>query len=140
MQVSVSGAPANGDSFTVAPSGNQDVFTTIKSAIAALNTSLASPAAQAAYSTQLGAAISNVDQALSNAIVARSQMGANLQELSSLGTSTSAQNVSYQTQLSNLTSVDYAAAVSQYMAAQTAYQAAQTTYAKFAQSSLFNSL
>ena len=140
MQVSVSGTPANGDSFTVAPSANQDVFTTLKNAITAITASQASPASQAAYVTQLGAAISNVDQALNSAIVARTQMGANLQELSTLGTSTSSQDVSYQTQLSNLTQVDYAAAITQYMSDQTAYQAAQSTYAKFAQQDLFQSL
>jgi len=140
MQVSVTGAPAAGDSFTVAPSTNQDVFTTIDQAISAIGASQASPASQAAYTTQVGAAIANIDQALGNAIAARSQVGANMQELSSLGTSTSSANVSIQSQLSSLTSVDYASAITQYMSAQTAYQAAQSTYAKFAQTDLFQTI
>jgi flagellar hook-associated protein 3 FlgL len=140
QEVSVSGAPANGDSFTVAPSANQDIFTTIQNAIAALNVPQASSASQAAFTTQMGASIADVDQGLNNSIVARSQMGANLQELASLGTSTSSLNVSYQTQLTNLTQVDYASAVTQFMSAQTAYQAVQTTYAKFSQENLFSLL
>jgi len=140
MQVSVTGTPANGDSFTVAPSVNQDIFTTLKSAIAALNSTIASPASQAAFTTQIGSAMSDVDQALGNAITARSQMGASLQELASLGTSTQSTGATLQSRLATLTGVDYAAAITQYMSDQTAYQAAQSTYAKFAQNSLFNSL
>ena len=140
MQVTVSGAPAAGDSFTVAPAQNQDMFTTLQNAITALGSSQGTPAQQAAFTNQLGASLSNVSQALNSVITARSQVGANLSELTTLGTQAQSANVNFQTQMSNLTNVDYASAVSQYMAEQLAYQAAQSSYAQVSKLSLFSQL
>src|SRR5208282_5954267 len=47
VQVGISGAPAAGDTFTVAASGRQGVFTTLDNLVSALNTTGGSAAARA---------------------------------------------------------------------------------------------
>ncbi len=54
VQVSVSGAPAGGDTFTVQASGTEDVFTTVDAAIAALQAGGSTDALRARLATALG--------------------------------------------------------------------------------------
>ena len=57
-QVSISGTPANGDSFTVAPSQDQSMFATLQNFVSALSANVASPADQAQVNTSLTRTIS----------------------------------------------------------------------------------
>ena len=89
MQMTVSGTPFPGDSFTVAPSGTQSVFSMLASAIAALQTPSGTAAVNAQRSAAVTTALGNMDQALTSLTTTQSSMGAQLQELNSYATANS---------------------------------------------------
>jgi flagellar hook-associated protein 3 FlgL len=136
----ISGAPAAGDTFSVAPSVNRDVFAEMKSAIALAGSAPSGAAAQAVSSSALASKLQYLDQALNTLLSARATVGVQMQELSALKTMNGTLSTTLQASMSALRDVDYPTAVSQYAAAQTAYQAAQASYAKIAQLSLFSQL
>jgi flagellar hook-associated protein 3 FlgL len=140
ISVGITGTPAAGDTFSVTPSRNSDVFSQIKSAIALVSGSVSGGSAGANYSAGIASQLQFIDQATSQLLSQRAVVGANLQALSTLKTMTGTQSTQLQTQMSSLRDVDYASAVSQFAAAQTAYQAAQASYAKVAQMTLFDKI
>src|SRR6202789_2880516 len=64
VQVTLSGQPATGDSFSLAPSTNQSLFTTVQNLVNALQTGGSSPASSTTLSNSINGAINNIDQAL----------------------------------------------------------------------------
>jgi len=68
VQVTLTGQPASGDSFTVAPSTNQSMFTTVQNLVSALQTGGGNSGAQAKLNNLLGNAIDNIDQALGQTV------------------------------------------------------------------------
>jgi hypothetical protein len=62
MQMSIQGLPAAGGKFTVSPSINQSVFTTLQQLITVLQTSANTPAANAALGNGLNVALQNIDR------------------------------------------------------------------------------
>jgi flagellar hook-associated protein 3 FlgL len=140
MQMQISGAPANGDQFTVAPSTNQSVFTTLTNLINALNTPASTPATLASIQNQVTAGIQNLSQSLSNVLAANSAVGARQNQLTSLDTVGTSLDTQYQQQLSNLTSVNYAQAASTLNEQQLSLEAAQKSFAQVDGLSLFNYL
>jgi flagellar hook-associated protein 3 FlgL len=140
LQVQLSGVPAAGDSFTIAPSTNQSVFSGIAAAIAALQSSGATASAASRRSAALTQALDSTSQASSSLSSAQSTMGAQLQELSAFGTENSDQKLQTQTQLSSVVDLNYAQAVSQLSQQQTQFQAALQSYSAVSKLSLFSYL
>lgn len=138
MQMQISGSPANGDQFTVAPSTNQSIFTTFTNLINALNTPATTAGSTTSIQNQVTAGIQNLSQALNNVLAANSAVGADQNECTSLDTVGSSLDTEYQTRLSNLTSVNYAAAASQLNEQQLSLEAAQKSFAQVDGLSLFN--
>ena len=138
--VTVSGAPANGDSFSLAPSTSQSVFVTLANLIGALETAPGTPAADAKYINEIGFAVSNIDQAGSNILRVITQIGSRMNEIDSLSNLNQDMTLQYQQTLSNLQDLDYAKAISDLTRNQTALQAAQQSFVKISQLSLFNYL
>lgn len=137
MQVSVSGAPANGDTFTLAPAGTQSIFTTLQNLIDALNTPASGGAGQAALANRLRSALINIDQGLENVLSVRAGLGARLGELAALATSNEDQQISLEETISNLVDVDYNKALSDFARQQVALQAAQKSFLQVSGLSLF---
>ncbi len=140
MQMSLSGAPAANDTFTVAPSGTQSMFTVLASAITALQTPSTSGAAIAQRSAAVTAALGNADQVVSALTTAQSAMGAQLSELNTYGTVTSQRTLQDQTQMSAIVDLNYATGASNLSRQQTQYQAALQSYSAISKLSLFNYL
>jgi flagellar hook-associated protein 3 FlgL len=138
ISVNIDGAPANGDKFDVVPSGNQDVFTTIRDAINLLDTPANGNLAK--VSNGVRAALTNIDQALAHVSDARGAAGARLNELDQLGTLGSAREVDLKGTLSSLEDLDYVKTISDFTVAQTGLQAALDSYARIAKSTLFDYL
>lgn len=138
MQFAISGAPANGDSFTARPSANQGVFTTIANAINALERGQGTPADRARFSNDIASALADVDQALDHLGVVRGRFGIGLQELDDLQVASDDRGIAYAAELSDVRDVDYAKTISEYLSRQQALQAAQESYARIAQRSLFD--
>ena len=136
MQFTISGNPAAGDTFTTQPSTNQSVFAALSAGIAALK----SGAPDSVRASQINGVLANVYAAQDHISQARSALGSNMNQVTSLGDVASAAAVSQKTQLSNLTDLDYASAATELASEQTALTAAQQTFAKISKLSLFNYL
>jgi flagellar hook-associated protein 3 FlgL len=141
IQVTITGSPATNDSFTIAPSSSQSVFTTIANLINAVeNTLTGTPAGGAALSNQIGFALTNLDQANNNILNVRAEIGSRLNEVTALGSANSAQNLQLQQTLSNLQDLDYAKAISDMAKNQLGLTAAQKSFQAISQLSLFTYL
>jgi flagellar hook-associated protein 3 FlgL len=141
MQVSVSGAPANGDTFTLAPSGSQSVFKTLQDLAAALAAPAAgNPAATAALRNASDGALANLDQALDHVLTLRATAGAGLRELDDLSTGNQDRDQQYDQTLSRINDLDYNRALSDFARQQLALEAAQKSFAQVSSLSLFDYL
>jgi flagellar hook-associated protein 3 FlgL len=138
MQVDLSGTPAAGDTFTVAPSGYQSIFSTIAGAIAALQTPTTTTAAAAQSSAAISTALGGTQQAITSLSTTQASMGAQLSELNTYGNVNSDQTLQDQTQMSSVVDLNYAQGASELSQQQTQYQAALQSYASISKLSLFN--
>lgn len=140
MQFNVSGIPADTDKFTITPSANQSIFTTMTDLINTLNTSAIGATGQAALTNGLFKAYDNLDLAMDNVLSVRATIGSNLKELEALDTSGTDLDTQYKTTLSNLQDLDYVEALSRFSRQQTGLEAAQKSFIKVAGLSLFSFL
>lgn len=138
ISMSVSGKPADGDSFSVAPSTKQSMFTTITNLIQTLKTGATGDAGQAALTNSLSLASQNMSNALDNVLTVDASVGARLKEVDSLNSTGSALDIQYSTTLSGLQDLDMASAISLYSQQQTTLQAAQLSFKTMSGLSLFN--
>jgi flagellar hook-associated protein 3 FlgL len=138
MQMQLTGAPDVGDTFSVAPSGYQSVFSTIAGAISALQAPDGTAAEQAQNSAGLSSALGGVGQAITSLSTTQASMGSQLAELQTYGTINSDQTLQDQTETSSIVDLNYAQGVSQLSLQQTQFQAALQSYASISKLSLFN--
>lgn len=136
--VTITGAPANGDSFTLAPSTSQSIFKTLASLIGAIESGNNQPADAAKYSTEIGFALNNFDKANDNILRVRAMIGSRMAELESLGNVNGDLNLQYQQTLSSLQDLDYAKAISDLTRKETDLQAAQQSFSRISQLTLFD--
>jgi flagellar hook-associated protein 3 FlgL len=130
LQFEISGAPANGDSFTVAPSANQSIFQTIQNAITLLQTPTAGTpgTGNTRLANGLSAANQGVANALDNLLKVRAQVGSSAKEIDTLDSVGQSLALQYKTTLSNVQDVDYAKAASDLAQEQVTLQAAQKAF------------
>ncbi len=136
----ITGVPAAGDTFTVAAAGTQSVFTSLDNLVSTLNGAGSGAAANAKLATALGGSLQQLDQALNQISTVTSNVGSRISLISNVNTSLTSESTTLQTQISNLTSLDYAKASSQYSQEYVALQAAEQSYADIGQLSLFKYL
>jgi flagellar hook-associated protein 3 FlgL len=140
QQVTLSGAPAAGDTFTIAPAQYQSIFTTVANAIAALQQPAQAPAANAQLQTSLGSALASASQALDHLTLKQAEIGNQLQQLNSYGSLNDDRTLQTNSALSSIQDLDYAKAASQMAQQQTTFQAALQSYSAVSKLSLFNYL
>jgi len=138
--VSVTGAPAAGDQFTLAPSVTQSVFQTLQNLIATLNTPATGATGATRLQNDLNRSVLDVDQALDHILSTRADAGATLRELDALSTGNDDRNLQLDTSLSRLNDLDYNKALSDYARQQLSLDAAQKSFAKVSGLSLFDYL
>lgn len=138
LQLNVSGAPANGDKFTITPSTNQSIFTTLTNLISALSTNGVGASGQAKLTNGLNAANDNIDKALDNILSVRASLGSRFKEIDSLDNAGADLSVQYKTTLSELQDLDYTSAISEFSKQQFTLEAAQKSFVKVAGLSLFD--
>ena len=140
VRVSVSGAPAAGDSFSVDAAGFEDVFTTMQEIISALDAPGSTPAAKARLSSALGASLQQIDQTTDHFLGVRAEVGARLSALDESDSSREVHKIDLQSSLSDLRDLDYAEALARMNQQLVGLQAAQMSYSQISQLSLFNYL
>lgn len=139
-QVSLSGAPNSGDSFTIAPSSNQDMFTTLKNIQQALMASGTDSASQAQMHSALARGLSEIDLSLDHVLDARAQIGARLNTLDDQRDINQGASLALQQAKSGVEDLDYTTAISQMNMQMLGVQAAQQSFVKVQSLSLFNFL
>jgi flagellar hook-associated protein 3 FlgL len=140
VQVTLTGDPATDDRFSVSGSSTEDMFTTLQNLVTTLKQSNVTPAERAQFDTQMGAALTQLDQALDHVSSVRSDVGTRLSALDETADSRAAQEVDMNKSLSDLRDLDYAQAITQLNLQLAGLQAAQSSYTKIAQLSLFDYL
>jgi len=134
MQLDIQGAPANGDTFTVAPSANESIFKTISDLIAALNT----PVVGANLTNSLNRGLNHLDNALNNVLSVQSSLGLRLQEVDALQSAGDDLSLQYKQTLAELQDVDPFKAYSDLTQQNTSLQASLKSFAAVSNLSLFN--
>jgi flagellar hook-associated protein 3 FlgL len=140
MQVTLSGAPAAGDSFAVAPSTDQSVFTTVQNLATALQQSTATAAGQAQLNNSIVSAINGIDQALDNTQTVQSKVGARLNTITTSQAVATTQQTQLQESITNIQGLDYASAVTNLDSQNTTLSAAMEAYTQTEGLSLFKYL
>lgn len=141
--VVLSGAPANGDKFTVTQSANQSIFETLRSAVTLLNGGIGSVAggnSSTEFANDLAGVLQNIDQALENVNKSRSTVGSYLKEIDALANTNEDRQLQYATSLSELQDLDYTKAITDMSKKQLQLQAAQLSFKQTSQLSLFSIL
>jgi flagellar hook-associated protein 3 FlgL len=140
MRVTITGAPANGDIFHVAPSGFRSIFDTLAQAIDALRQPAGDAAGRAKLNTALAGAQASVAQALDHLLLKRADIGAALAELDAYANLNDERTIDYQGRLSAIEDLDYAKGVAELSRRQTAFDAAVRSYSAISRLSLFDYL
>jgi flagellar hook-associated protein 3 FlgL len=134
LSFTITGAPANGDAFTVGPPQNESMFKTISDLIGAMGTS------SAQLTDGLDRAISMLDRHLDNVSAVRSSLGSRLREIDSLQSTGDDLGLNFKATLSQLQDVDYNKGISDLNQQQLGLQAAQKSFKQVSDLSLFNYL
>jgi len=140
MQVTLSGAPVSGDSFAVAPSTDQSVFTTVQNLANALQQSTVTPAGQAQLNNSIVSAINGIDQALDNTQTVQASVGARLNTITTAQAVATTQQTQLQQSISNIQRLDYPSAVTTLDSENTTLSAAMEAYTQTEGLSLFKYL
>jgi flagellar hook-associated protein 3 FlgL len=127
-QVTLTGQPAINDTFNVAPSTNQSLFTTVQNLVTALQTGGSTPAAGTALNNSINGAINNIDQALNQVSTVRSGIGGRLNSITTQLSASSSQQIQLQSSISSLQSLDYASALTKLDQQNTTLSAAMQAY------------
>jgi flagellar hook-associated protein 3 FlgL len=138
MTMSITGDPADQDTFSVKPSEKQSVFTTISNLIDTLRAPADGSTGKAALANGLALASSNMKNALDNVLTVQASVGSRLKELDNLDSTGADLNIQYASTLSDLQDLDLAKTYSLFAQQQTTLQAAQMSFKTISGLSLFN--
>ena len=137
INVPINGTPAAGDSFTVAKAGTSSVFSTVSSLITTLNSTTLN---NGQLTTLIGGSLQQIDNAITNLSTTSASVGARINSITSSQTASQTEQTNLTGSISQLSDVDYAAAITQLNTQEVSLKAAEQSYASIAQLSLFNYL
>jgi flagellar hook-associated protein 3 FlgL len=140
VQVTLSGQPAAGDSFSLAPSGTQSLFTTVQNLITALQTGTTTSASATSLNNTINGAINNIDQALSNTSDVQATVGGRLNTITTQLSVATSQQTQLQQSISTLQNLDFASAITTLDQQNTTLSAALQAYTLTQGLSLFKYL
>jgi flagellar hook-associated protein 3 FlgL len=138
VKVFVEGEPAAADFFVIRPSENQDVFSTLKSFVSALEEPRGTSDRLAGLHNDINRAILGIDNALGRVLEVRSSIGARLQALDAQESINEDYNLQIKTTLSGIEDLDYAKAVSELNLKLTGLEASQKAFTRVQNVSMFD--
>ncbi len=139
IEFNVEGAPATGDTFTIAPSDRQqDLFATIDDLINALERGRSTPADATRLTNDLNTALLSLDHAQGNVLTVEASVGARMKEIDAVKSTGEDLALQYQQTISGLQDLDYAKAISDLTKQQMTLDAAQKSFMKTQGLSLFD--
>ena len=140
IAVPIDGNPASGDSFTVAPAGNRDVFATLDDVIASLEAPVSGSAQRAQLNSNVGQRIADLDNTLSRISDVRGEIGARVRALDQQDSLSADFALHLNSTLSSVRDLDYADALSRLQQEMFGLEAAQQTFSRTQDLSLFKYL
>ncbi len=140
MRLTLTGQPATGDRFALAPAGYQSLFDTLAQAIRMLQQPLTDSTARARFTSELSSALASVEQAADHLLLKRAETGSALAELDGYEQVNDDRNLEHEGRLSAVEDLDYAKAISELTRRQTSFEAAIRSYSMVSKLSLFNYL
>jgi len=135
IQATLSGNPATGDTFTIAPAGKSSAFATLSGLVTTLNSTTVNSGQRA---TQISQSIEQIDAALNNFGNVQASVGGRLNAVTASQSTAQSRQTDLQTSISNIADTDYAKATTQLSSQEVALQAAEESYASLSKLSLFN--
>jgi flagellar hook-associated protein 3 FlgL len=111
VQVTLSGQPAAGDSFSLAPSTDQSLFATVQNLVTALQTGATNGPSATNFNNSINTAINNIDQALNQTSNVRASIGGRLNAITTQQSVATSQQTQLKQSISNLQSLDFASAI-----------------------------
>ena len=141
VQVTLTGTPATGDTFDVAPSTNQSVFTTVQNLVDALQQQSSSASSGSApLNNSIANVIDNIDQALDQMQTVQSSVGARLNTITTQQSVATAQQTQLQQSINTIQGLNYPAAITSLDSQNTTLSAAMQAYTLTEGLSLFKYL
>lgn len=140
VQAAVAGAPAAGDTFTLAASQKEDMFTTLDRMVSALRTGNGGGAQGAQFTTTMAGVLEQLDQHEEHLLNIRTEVGARLSMLDETKITREDFSVELQRTLSEVQDLDYAEAIGRMNRQMLGLEAAQKSYAQISRLSLFDYL
>jgi flagellar hook-associated protein 3 FlgL len=140
VSLTLTGTPRDGDSFTVAASHQQDMFTTVQDMIATVSRYGRSAATTAQDQTGVYNAMQSLDTLIGHISDIRGGVGARLNALDDASSQLDSRTIQLKETLSGLREIDYTEAAATLSQTTTTLQAAQQSYMKIQGLSLFDYL
>ena len=140
IQFDISGQPAVGDSFTVTPSINQDIFTNLDNLASALESATLNDTGRARLSNDLNGALANLDQAIGQVLETRTRVGTRLSTIETQRDLNEGVELQLAQTVSAIQDLDYAEALTTLNQQVAILEAAQQSFIRVQGLSLFNSL
>ena len=138
VRTKLKGEPLDQDVFTLSPSSNTDIFSTIQRAIDALRIPGETDTQEALRLTQLNMAQLELDAGLDNVVNTRSRVGARMQTLANQASISEEFKLVSQSAMSKLEDLDMAQAISDLQLEQTSLEVAQQTFVQLQRLNLFD--
>ncbi|BCL75746.1 flagellar hook-associated protein FlgL [Jeongeupia sp. HS-3] len=138
--LSIKGVPANGDSFSIRPSQNQDMFSMLADFSTQLGAAQFDENSKANYQNGLARVIGNLSSALDNVLSTQAKIGARMNETDSVRNTNGDLDLQYAQTLSGLQDLDYTKAITDFTLTQTLLEAARASFSKVQGMSLFKYL
>lgn len=135
IQATLSGNPATGDTFTIAPAGKSSAFATLSSLVTTLSSTSLNSGQMA---TQINQSLEQIDAALNNFGNVQASVGGRLNAVTASQSTAQSRQTDLQTSISSIQDTDYAKATTQLSSEEVALQAAEESYASLSKLSLFN--
>jgi len=139
-QITITGSPAAGDTFTVASSVNQDLFTTVQNLATTLQSSGGNPADRGLFHSAMNRSLVDIDQAMAKVLSVRAGVGSRSNAIENQQAVGRDFEVQLQTTISAVRDVDMAQALSRLERERLTLEAAQRSFAAVQRLSLFNFL
>lgn len=140
VNINLTGMPAQNDTFSIARSRPEDMFTTLNDLATALDAPTITQADRARFSSDMATVLAQLDQVGDHLSTVRAAVGTRLQTIESAQETLADRKVELESATSQLRDLDYAEAVSRMNQQLVGLQAAQASYSQIAQLSLFDYL
>ncbi|MGE0557200.1 MAG: flagellar hook-associated protein FlgL [Burkholderiales bacterium] len=138
-EVTITGAPADGDGFSIRAAGKRDIFGVMDGLADTLRDGHdGSAAGAAAYRNRLNAAMTEIDNALDHVLTIRAASGIRLAELDGAQAAAETAQFNHDQNLSRLQDLDYARAISDIAQRQIQLEAAQKSFVQITNLRLFD--